>query len=156
MVVTNSDDQPGTFFKGNAIADIQTTIVDNAEILITFIIFVCNFSHHDRDREVFDKLQIIDDHMEALGLDMLKCYRSAVRSMLMTLFFVVIMLVGFFVYGMHILLKLIDERYVFWYGIAMVIPTVHVEVLIVQFIMFSRYQLVRTRLLNEVLRKFAK
>lgn len=153
IVVMTTVDQPVTIFMDSVLAQTQTAWLQWVQSLNTFLIFFCNFVYYDRDRILISKLQLVVNHMEAIGLNMTTFYRQAVRSLFLVFILVILVLVGLWVEGVYFYSRVIDEKYFIFYGISFVMPPIYVQVQLVQFIILSTFQIVLSKQLNAMLLK---
>lgn len=150
-IVMISEEQPVTIFMDDMLAYTQTVLMQWVQCLNTLLIFVCNFVYYDRDLKMLSKLQLVNNQMETLGFDMPTFYRQAVRSLFAVFVLVIVILVGLFVQGMYFYSRVVEEQYLICYGIMYVMPTVYIQVQLVQFIILSTFQIVLSRQMNAIL-----
>lgn len=152
-VVEETEAQPITIFVDSTLAHIQTFLLQWVQYLNTVIIFVCNFVYSDRDRKLIGNLQLVENHMEALGFNMPKFYRQAVRNLLLLFILVAFVLVGLFVQGTYFYSRVVEEQYFVSYGVSLGMPPIYLQVQLVQFIILLTFQTVLSRQLNVMLSK---
>lgn len=147
------DEQPVTIFMDSLLAYIQTCLLQWLQFFNTILIFFCNFVYYDRDSKFISKLQLVDNHMEAHGFNMPQFYRQAVRSMFLILMLAILVIVGLLVQGFYFYSRVVEEQYLLFYGIAFVMPSIYIQVQLVQFITLLTFQIVLSRQLNSMLLK---
>lgn len=155
-IVLAMNTQPVTIFQHHRLATIQVTILEWVQCLNTFVIFLFTYVRNDRDLLLICKLQLVDAHLVALGFNMLRFYRDAIRWMLSSLVLICILLMGLFVHGMWFYWRVLDDEVVLLLGISTVMPAVYIQVLFVQFIILMTFQIARMRQLNTVMLKVLK
>lgn len=148
-----TDEQPVTIFMDSLLAYIQTIMLQWVQSLNAVLIFLCNLLFYDRDQRLISKLQLVENHIEALGFNMPKFYRQALRNLFLVLILAILLLVGLFVEGLYFYSRVVDKQYFISYGVAFVMPTIYIQVQLVQFIILLTFQTVLLRQLNAILWK---
>lgn len=141
------------FTDTSVLAEAQTTVLDFLHCINTFVIFICVFVRRNRDQLIAIVVQRNDAHFRAMGVDMKRFYVVAGWAALWSNLIVLAQLIGLFVHGMYFWSNVLAEQLVFIYGFAMVMPTVYIQLMLMQCVISLLHIRVRFRVLNALLMK---
>lgn len=152
-VVLFADMEPLTIFAFNPLASIQTTCMDWLHVLNTFIIFVCSYVRYDRDKKMVRNMQLLEANLRALRVSSVSFYRNSVRTILMAFILTVLQVMLSFFHGLYFYERIgtLPEEYVFSFTLALAMPAVYIQIVLMQFVLGVIYVRAQMNIMNTIL-----
>lgn len=138
----------------DALAYTEVDITAWLHVFNALSIFVQSFVHRHFECDEAQLHRRFSRHLRALGVDVTQAHRSTGAVMLLGLALVLVTIVSQYYVGVLFLERTVDpgeQQYLWVFSVAVVMPILYIELVIVQFAMKIEFLRIRVRLLNDLL-----